>query len=565
MQVQPQKEVNSTPSPLTTSMRRFWHLLTRILAVALILLALSTPAISQTSSSDGLNAPSTEASPQPQTNDSDSAETNSNADRNEDEDRAAWAIVDGKPLFEVAEVSQFPADERAKFINDKLEKAAESPGVEVVTIGERNGLPTIDIDDDYLITVTQKDAELGEASTPEEQAEIWAREIRLALRQASAERSEQFLRWALVKVTLIFMLTLMLHWWIQRIAQRFGGDSPTAVGWRSLVVAAARLLLWSATALYISHLFPLTRQWIYDLRQVLTYSVTAPILPVDDDTYSLVDILILLALLLGLVIGANRLSQLLKLRVLQVSRLNRAAQDAIATTIKYTFMVVGTVVVFNIWGLDITSLTILAGALSVGIGFGLQDIAKNLGSGIVLLFERPIQVGDFVEVGEYVGTVERIGSRSTLIRTLDRVSIIVPNSRFLETEVINWSHDNPVSRLRLPVGVAYGSDLAAVKSALLEAGRQHPQVLRIPPPRVLFVGFGDSSLDFELLVWCADPSQQYLLKSDLYFAVEAQLNAAGVEIPFPQRDLHVRSGALPISLSADLERMLARLLERLGK
>lgn len=548
-------------------MRRFWHLLTRILAVTLIVLAVSTQAIAQSSfpfSSDILNPSAREESPQ--TSDSDASETNSNATRNgQNSDRAAWAIVDGKPLFEVAEVSQFPAEERAKFINEKLQKAAESAEEEKVSIGRRNDLPTISLNDDYLITVTQKDAELGETSTPEAQADIWAREIRTALRQASAERSDRFLRWALVKVILIVLLTLMMHWWIQRIAQRFGGESPTATGWRSLAVSAARLLLWSATALYLSHLFPLTRRWIYDLRQVITYSVTAPILPVDDDTYSLMDILILLGLLLGLVIGANRLSQLLKLRVLQVSRLNRAAQDAIATTIKYTFIVVGTVVVFNVWGLDITSLTILAGALSVGIGFGLQDIAKNLGSGIVLLFERPIQVGDFVEVGEYVGTVERIGSRSTLIRTLDRVSIIVPNSRFLETEVINWSHDNPVSRLRLPVGVAYGSDLSAVKSALLEAGRQHPQVLRIPPPRVLFVGFGDSSLDFELLVWCADPSQQYLLKSDLYFSIEAQLKAAGVEIPFPQRDLHVRSGALPISLSGDLERMLARLLERLSK
>ena len=274
-------------------------------------------------------------------------------------------------------------------------------------------------------------------------------------------------------------------------------------------------------------------------------SLTAPILPVDDNTYSLVDLLVLVALLVGLAIAANRLTQILRSRVLQIARLNRGAQDTIATVLKYSLIIVGTVVVFNIWGLDITSIAIFAGALSVGIGFGLQDIAKNLGSGIVLLFERPIQVGDFVQVGEYMGTVERIGSRSTVVRTLDRVSIIVPNSRFLETEVINWSHDNPVSRLRLPVGVAYGSDMSAVKSALLEAAQQNAQVLKVPPPRVLFVEFGDSSLDFELLVWCADPSQQYVLKSDLYFAIEEQLKAAGVEIPFPQRDLHLRSGQLP--------------------
>jgi len=461
------------------------------------------------------------------------------------ETESARVIVDGIYLFEMADTAQFPAEERAALMNDKLQQAAESPGLERIEVVMRNGLPTLLIDGTHLITVTKSDASLGTGVNPRDQAERWAEQIRQVLRQANQERSDTFLRRAILQVILVVSLACGLHWGIHRLSLYFCGvypDTRLLEAWRGLIVWLSRIILWSVTIFYVSDLFPTTRQWSYRLRQIITNSITAPILPLDANTYSLVDILILIAFLLGLVVGANRLSQLLRVRVLAVSRLNRSAQDAIATAIKYTLMVMGTVVIFNLWGLDISSLTILAGALSVGIGFGLQDIAKNLGSGLVLLFERPIQVGDFVEVGDSMGTVERIGSRSTLIRTLDRVSIIVPNSRFLESEVINWSHDNPVSRLRLPVGVAYGSNLEDVKEALLEAAQDHPQVLRIPPPRILFSGFGDSSLDFQLLVWCGDPSQQQILRSDLYFGIHEQLKRRAIEIPFPQRDLHLRSG-----------------------
>lgn len=481
----------------------------------------------------------------------------------------ASVTLDGNVLFEVGTTQRFSAEERVAAIEEGLEAAVADPRRERVTIDTEEELPQIVLkrgsEELYIATVTDIDAQVGGTDSPLAQAGVWKQEIEDALARADEERGNAFLRRALVEVAIVLTLTLLFHEGMPKLMARVSDRFSVSPAWQSLSASLLRLLLWTVALVYIGNLFPLTREWLYELRQAVANSITASILPIGERAYSLLDLLILIALLLGLVVGSNRLSQLLRLRVLQVSRLNRAAQDAIATTLKYALMVVGSVVVFNIWGLDITSLTILAGALSVGIGFGFQDIAKNLGSGLVLLFERPIQVGDFIEIGEYVGTVERIGSRSTLIRTLDRVSIIVPNSRFLETEVINWSHDNPISRLRVPLGVAYGSDLSTVKSALLEAGQKHPQVLRIPPPRVLFVGFGDSSLDFELLVWCADPSQQYLLKSDLYFTIEAQLNAVGVEIPFPQRDLHVRSGTLPVTLSPQMEQMLGRLLERLVK
>ena len=179
----------------------------------------------------------------------------------------------------------------------------------------------------------------------------------------------------------------------------------------------------------------------------------------------------------------------------------------------------------QLWGLDISSLAVFAGVLGVGIGLGIQGIAKEFVSALVLIFERPIQVGDFVEVGELVGTVERISVRSTEISTVDQVSVILPNSNFLESEVINWSHGSPVSRLKVPLGVAYGSNLTNVRGALLDAAHEHPDVLSAPPPNVFFMEFGDSSLDFNLLVWICEPRKQFQIKSDLYFQIEQNSRA----------------------------------------
>ena len=175
-----------------------------------------------------------------------------------------------------------------------------------------------------------------------------------------------------------------------------------------------------------------------------------------------------------------------------------------------------------------------------------------------MLFERPIQVGDFVEVGSYMGTVERVGARSTVIKTLDQVSIIVPNSRFLESELINWHHDNPVSGLRLSIGVAYGSSVEIVKELLLSAAKANSEILSIPVSQVLFKGFGDNSLNFELRVWTDKPSRQFLIKSDLYFKIEALFRQYKIEIPFPQRDVNIR-GSVPLELSPELQTIIEQI------
>nr|WP_242016743.1 mechanosensitive ion channel domain-containing protein [Trichocoleus sp. FACHB-46] len=290
-------------------------------------------------------------------------------------------------------------------------------------------------------------------------------------------------------------------------------------------------------------------------------SFTAPIISLGKQAYSIIDLLILVGLLLGLVGLAGAVTNVLRSRILSVSGINRSAQEAVAIITKYTLIFIGSIVLLQIWGLDITSLAIVASALGVGIGFGFQDIAKNFGSGVVLLFERPVQVGDFVEVGEYQGTIERIGARSTIIRTLDQISIIVPNSRLLEGEVKNWTYHSSIVRLHLPVHVAYHSEPNLVRLTLLEATKAHRGVLTVPPPQVWFQGFGEHALNFELLVWTAEPSKQFFLKSELYFRIEALLRQRQIEIPLPQRDLHIRSGSL--ELSPQLQKAILQLSAKL--
>jgi hypothetical protein len=177
----------------------------------------------------------------------------------------------------------------------------------------------------------------------------------------------------------------------------------------------------------------------------------------------------------------------------------------------------------------------------VGIGFGLQNLANNFVSGVVIGFERPVRPGDFVRIGEHEGTVLRVGARSTAIRTLDRVTVLIPNSRFLETEVVNWSHGDPVSRIHVPVAVDPGSDVGTVRAALLAAARGHPAVLREPRPQVQLRAFGGDSLDLELLVWTRDPRNQHTLTSDLNFRIEAELARHGVRLPSTQLDVRLRT------------------------
>lgn len=213
---------------------------------------------------------------------------------------------------------------------------------------------------------------------------------------------------------------------------------------------------------------------------------------------------------------------------------------ALGRILHYAIIVMGVVLASQCVGLNLGSLAVVFGFLSVGIGFGLQNVTSNFISGIIVLLERPISVGDFVKVDDQVGTVVDIRIRSTVINTRDNVHIIVPNSKFIENHVINWSHGDPRVRVNIPASVAYGSDVPLVKKLLLEAAAAHKDVLKDPAPEVRFTTFGASSLDFVLFAWLADPEFQAALKSDLNFAINEAFRKAGITIPFAQTDLHLQ-------------------------
>ncbi|MGI8438246.1 MAG: mechanosensitive ion channel family protein [Chthoniobacterales bacterium] len=268
--------------------------------------------------------------------------------------------------------------------------------------------------------------------------------------------------------------------------------------------------------------------------------------PLPGVKLSLIQIFLLIAMLIGVFWLSSHTKRFLFNRFLVHSGLNRSLQYALSQIISNAVLVIGVVVVLTNTGINLGALAVFAGAIGVGVGVGLQSIASNFISGLVILAERPIALGDRVEVGDVAGQVEKIRARCTIIRTNDNISIIVPNSKFIEQPVTNWTYGDPRVRFRIPIGVAYGSDLEVVKNALIAAGKENENTLDDPAPSVFLDKFGDSSIDFELVVWSSEMSYRpRRYKSDLYFAIARKLDEAGIEIPFPQRDLHIRSGTLP--------------------
>lgn len=474
-------------------------------------------------------------------------------------------VLDGRVLLQVRSLNNnYTAENRAKRINDILAQAVQSSQPVSVEVNQTEDQTTLTIpslpESDHLLTVTDKDV-LPEL-TALQQARIWQRILERAFVQAQFERSPAYIRQALGFVLGAILVAIAIHvgllflgkWVSHRLRVWLGQPTSSFHAWEDPAQFMVRLAqlglqggLWIAIAYYVTDLFPASRIWRYELFDFIAKVfdiLNAPVISLGSSKYSALELLLLLGLTVGLWFAVSSLTKLFKSYVLAHTGAEPRLQEVITVLTQYVLTFLGLIVLLQIWGLDVGSLTILASVLGVGIGFGVQNIANNFISGIIITFERPIQIGDFVKVGDLLGTVERIGARSTEICTLDQVTIIVPNSRFLETEVINWSHGNPISRLRIPVGVAYGSDIDKVQTALLEAVKNHPEVLLQPPPQVWFQGFGESSLDFDLLVWTGEPKKQFKVKSDLNYRIEACLRHHTIEIPFPQRDLHLRSPKL---------------------
>ncbi|WDI31175.1 DUF3772 domain-containing protein [Hyphococcus flavus] len=223
------------------------------------------------------------------------------------------------------------------------------------------------------------------------------------------------------------------------------------------------------------------------------------------------------------------------------SRADAGVQNSLITLMGYAGLIVALFLSVSTLGFDLSNLALIAGALSVGIGFGLQSIVNNFVSGLILLFERPIKVGDWIITTSGEGTVKKISVRSTEIETFDRSSIIVPNSELISSSVTNWTHKSKLGRIIVPVGVSYGSDPEKVKEILLKCANDHPKVVSYPEPFVTWMDFGASSLDFEVRAFLRDISEGLGVRTDLRFAIFKALAEAGIEIPFPQRDVHVKS------------------------
>lgn len=252
--------------------------------------------------------------------------------------------------------------------------------------------------------------------------------------------------------------------------------------------------------------------------------------------------LLLVAMVIyGSLLFSRGLQALLLQEVLPRSGAEIGVQLSITRLVHYAVLVVGFLVLLRILGLELTRLALLGGALGVGIGFGLQAIVNNFASGLILLFERPLKVGDMIQVGTDMGEVKKLGLRATVVRTFDNADIVIPNSDLITGQVTNWTLADRHIRVKVPVGVAYGSDISRVLEILLACAEANPMVLSRPKPRALFLAFGASSLDFELRVWITDFTDRRQVLSELNQDIEAEFSTAGIEIPFPQADIHFRS------------------------
>jgi small-conductance mechanosensitive channel len=269
--------------------------------------------------------------------------------------------------------------------------------------------------------------------------------------------------------------------------------------------------------------------------------------PLPGVTLSLFQVFLLIALLIAVFWVSSRTKRFLFNRFLAQSGLDRSLQYAIAQIVSNIVLIVGIFIVLDNAGIHLGALAVFAGAVGVGVGFGLQNIASNFISGLVILAERPITIGDRIEVAGIAGQVQHIRARSTVIVTNDNITMIVPNSKFIDSPVTNWTYGDPRVRFRIPVGVAYGSNIDKVKEALLAAGKENSNTLSDPAPSVFLEKFAENSIDFELVVWSSEMSYRpRRYRSDLNFAIEQKLREGGIEIAFPQRDIHIRDGVLKV-------------------
>ena len=287
-------------------------------------------------------------------------------------------------------------------------------------------------------------------------------------------------------------------------------------------------LLWQDSLTLMARIWEqLTRQFTFGR---ITVSVSSVLLGV-------------LVFTLTLII-ARTASTFIERRIAKRHHIDPGLRYTIARLVKYLVVTIGTLVALKqAFALDLTSIAVVFTALSVGIGFGLQYIAADIASGFILLFERPVRVGDRITIGEDEGDVQSINLRTTIVTTNDRIAIIVPNSKLISQRVINWSYGDPRARIAIPIGVAVDADIDAVTKTLIECADGVENVLSEPPPRVQFLKFGDYSLDFRLLVWTSQPRRHAQIRSDINYRIAQLFREREIRIPYPTQEFLFRGGA----------------------
>ena len=299
---------------------------------------------------------------------------------------------------------------------------------------------------------------------------------------------------------------------------------------------------------------PPTMETTLELLRHARELMALPLVKTADGAITLGSVTYLVVAVLLLMWLARRLQRWLADGPLLRHRLDTSARLAAATLVRYAVLLVGLLVIVQTAGIDLTTFNVLAGAIGIGIGigFGLQNVVSNFIAGLIIMFERPIKIGDRIVVGGTDGSVIEIGARATTVLNNDNIAVIVPNSKFITDEVVNWQYNDNQVRFRIPVAVAYGSDARHVERVLLEVAAADPDVLEQPPPAVRLMQFGDDGLLFELRAWSASlVDRKGRLASQLNFAIYDRFRAEGIEIAFPQRDLHIRTTPAALALALD--------------
>jgi len=409
--------------------------------------------------------------------------------------------------------------------------------------------------------------------------------------------------WSVAMEVLVIGACGVAAWWVYHAAaKRMGGavyDGPMTMAGaiRRLMVSAVFPLVWASLVTGVFFLLPLVIQpsgvlgaavpvlWffmIYPLASILivqlmprrstmrlmTHLAVAvglvvmavhvvdhdkelqavanyPLVSVGPAVISIAVVLKSLFLFWVLFIIASRVTSFLQERLATTTDIDPSLSFALTRFLKFFLFTLGVLITLDTAGVKLSTLTIFGGALGLGLGFGLQNIANNLVSGIMLLLDRSIKQGDVITVGDSYGWVVKLHARYIVVRTRDGVEKLIPNANLIASEITNWTHSDRAVRLHVKVGVSYKSDPFKVRELLLHVADNHERVLKYPQPNVLFVNFGDSSLDFELRLWINDPQEGIEnVRSAMRFEIWKVFKENGIEIPFPQRDLHIRSGVV---------------------